>query len=112
LRREQDGGVPPGGRGPVRGAGGGRGLAMRRLMISTTGLVLLLGGCRGSISESPPVHWNQNMDQQNRFEAQEENPFFGDKRAMRPHVEGTVPRGALHEDDHLWRGMKDGAFAT
>ncbi len=74
------------------------------------GLVLVVGalaGCRGSKSTKPPVHIVQNMDQQNRFEGQEENPFFADGRAMRDWPEGTVAWGALHEDDHLWRGKDE-----
>ncbi len=74
--------------------------------------VAALAGCRGSISEEPPIHWQQNMDSQNRYEAQEENTFFEDRRAMRPHVEGTVAYGTLAEDDHLHRGIADGGFAT
>lgn len=70
------------------------------------------GACRGSESAEPPVHLVLNMDQQNRFEAQEENPFFADGRAMRTWPEGTVPFGALHDDDHLWRGRDGAGFAS
>ena len=69
-------------------------------------------GCRGSISAEPPVHPNQNMDQQNRVDSQEGFAFFDDGRGMRSHVEGTVPRGSLQADSHLHRGRTaDGAFA-
>jgi mono/diheme cytochrome c family protein len=44
------------------------------------------------------------MDFQQKFEAQERNDFFADGRAMRAPVEGTVARGLLKDDDHLWRG--------
>lgn len=85
------------------------------LRASTVFLVLLtgtaLGACQGGVSEKPPVHWNQNMDQQHRFEAQEENPYFEDGRAMRPRIEGTVAWGHLDADDHIYRGTVDGAFA-
>lgn len=60
-------------------------------------LVLLVAtplvGCRGNKSPDPPVHLNQNMDFQQKFEAQEENPWFTNGRAMRGPVPGTVSRG-------------------
>ncbi|RMG98030.1 MAG: cytochrome c [Deltaproteobacteria bacterium] len=61
-------------------------------------------GCRGIPSEKPPIHLQQNMDFQQRFDPQEPNPMFEDGRAMRLPPEGTVPVGWLMEDDHLWRG--------
>jgi hypothetical protein len=69
-------------------------------------IAVVLAGCRGDISSKPPVHLNQNMDFQNRFEMQEENPFFADHRAMRPYVEGTVALDGLHEDEHLYTGKE------
>lgn len=79
----------------------------RRLLAGVLGLV----ACRGGSSSEPPVHLNLNMDQQHYFEAQEENPFFEDGRAMRPQVPGTVARDQLHDDDHLYRGRIGGAYA-
>jgi len=76
--------------------------------------LLVLGGtgCRGNNSEEPPVHIIQNMDFQMKGEAQERNDFFADGRVMRPPVDGTVARGHLREDDHLWRGrLPNGALA-
>ncbi len=71
-----------------------------------------LGACRGMPSEKPPVHLQQNMDFQQRFDPQEENPMFEDGRAMRLPPEGTVPVGWLQEDDHLYRGRGiDGRLA-
>ncbi len=66
--------------------------------------VVLLAGCRGAISEKPPVHVNMNMDNQPRFDPQEANPFFADGRAMRPPVPGTVARGMLKEDTRFYLG--------
>lgn len=63
-----------------------------------------LTGCQGSLSEKPPVHLNQNMDFQERFDAQESNAFFADNRAMREPVKGTVARGLLKDDTALWTG--------
>ena len=39
-------------------------------------LVVLVVGCQGMPSEKPPVHPNQNMDNQERFGSQDANPFF------------------------------------
>lgn len=72
-----------------------------------SGLIALMGlACQGDISSQPPVHLNQNMDFQARFEAQEANPFFADGRGMRDYVPGTVAVGALKTDDHLYRGQR------
>lgn len=70
-----------------------------------------LGGCRGNKSAAPPVHLVSNMDFQQKYSAQEPNPWFHDGSAARERVEGTVPRtqtGAggedlLRADDHLYR---------
>lgn len=71
-----------------------------------------LAGCRGSASPLPPVHPNQNMDQQNRVDPQEHNPLLPGGTAMQRRVEGTVAWGHLEADDHLYRGRVDGAFAN
>ena len=63
-----------------------------------------LGGCRGTYSEEAPFHPNWNMDDQNRYEAQEDNLDFADGMAMRKPVEGTVAQGQLKTDVHLWQG--------
>lgn len=87
-----------------------------RAAVRTLGLLVVatatLAGCRGTRSEEPPVHLNQNMDFQEHGEPQEENPFFADKRWMRKPVEGTVAVGLLKDDDHLYRGRNlDGTLA-
>lgn len=74
--------------------------------------VALWGGCRGDLSADPPVHLNPNMDKQERYLPQEENPHFRDRRAMRPQVPGTVAVGELDADEHLHRGRVDGKPAT
>lgn len=73
----------------------------------------LWAGCRGTLSDRPPIHLNQNMDAQEKFDAQEANPFFADGRAARPPVPGTVARGFLQEDPIFYRGRTaDGAYTT
>ena len=38
--------------------------------------------------------------------------MFADGRAMRLPVEGTVARGELRQDDHFYRGIVNGTWAT
>lgn len=59
-------------------------------------LVSVFAGCR------------QDMHDQPRYEPLEANPFFADQRASRPQVAGTVARGQLREDEHLYTGMVNG----
>ena len=82
---------------------------MYRLLFSVL-LIALLGvstGCRGQLSEEPPVHPNLNMDYAQHFEAQEYNTFFADEQAMRPPVPGTVARGLLKEDSRFYLGRTE-----
>jgi mono/diheme cytochrome c family protein len=84
---------------------------MKKVLLALALMSLAVMGCRGAVSAEPPFHPQTNMDQQNRYDPQEPNAFFEDNRSARPHVEGTVPRGSLHEDDHLWRGKKGAEYA-
>lgn len=70
-------------------------------------LIALMGACGGQPSEKTPIHTQYNMHWQNRFNAQEENPFFEDRRAMRTPVEGTVARGKLENDLAYFQGIND-----
>jgi mono/diheme cytochrome c family protein len=54
----------------------------------------------------------QDMHDQPRYEPLEASSFFADGRASRPLVEGTVPRGHLHEDDFLYRGKEGAEWAS
>lgn len=85
---------------------------MRRLVtVSVLVGALLLGGCRGMESDRPPIHPNLNMDMQNRFDPQEENPLFADNAAMRTPPRGTVARGLLGEDTRYHEGRnEDGEY--
>lgn len=71
------------------------------------GAALLITSCRGQLSEKPPVHPQQNMYFQDRYNAQQENTFFEDGRSMREPVEGTVARGLLKEDIAYYEGIDD-----
>lgn len=72
--------------------------------VSMLALTLVLGlssGCK----------LRKKMYDQPRYDEYEASAFFPDGMASRPLVEGTVPRGWLREDDHLYRGRIDGEFA-
>ena len=60
---------------------------------------LLVGGCR------------QDMHDQPRYEPLEAAAFFEDGRSARPLVPGTVARGHLRQDEHLYTGKSGGALA-
>lgn len=67
-------------------------------------MVVVLSGCRGTITERRPIHISPNMDHQEKFQAQERNDMFDDHRAMRPVVAGTVARGFLRDDTRFYAG--------
>jgi mono/diheme cytochrome c family protein len=54
----------------------------------------------------------QDMHDQPKAKPQSKSGFFADGRTGRLPVEGTVARGELREDDHLFRGKVNGVFAT
>ena len=70
---------------------------------------------RVSKSSQPRIHIIQDMDNQERFKAQQPAPVFADGRAMRPAIPGTIARGdewALGLDPHYFDGRVDGDWAT
>lgn len=72
------------------------GRVLPRLCRAAVVLVAALGafGCRGQISDKPPLHPVLDMDFQDKFKAQMESDFAGweDGRAMRTPPPGTVRR--------------------
>jgi len=66
---------------------------------------------RFSKSREPRVHAIGDMDWQPKYKAQRQNPFFGDSRAQREDVPGTVAVGELRDDEHFYEGKVDGAYA-
>jgi len=50
----------------------------------------------------------QDMHDQPKYESLEASTFFPDGRASRPLVPGTVARGHLREDTHLYEGKVAG----
>ena len=82
------------------------------LFLTTLLSLIVLSGCRGTLSGEEPIHISPNMDHQEKFQAQEYNPLFADKRAMRPVVTGTVARGFLREDERFYEGIENGQLIT
>lgn len=81
-------------------------LGRRMIPVSVLLLVaLIIVGCQGRPSSREPIHLNPNMDDQEKFEAYERNPLFGDDAAMRTPPLGTVARGALILDSIYQTGF-------
>ncbi len=80
-------------------------LALKLLALLLVTVVMM--SCRGQKSENPPIRLHFNMNFQERFNAQQENPFFEDGMAMRMPVEGTVARGNLQHNTVLFAGLDE-----
>ncbi len=63
-------------------------------------LAVVVGGCR------------QDMHDQPRYKPLAKSDFFEDKRASRASIEGTVARGQLRDDEHLYTGKVGKELAT
>jgi mono/diheme cytochrome c family protein len=70
-------------------------------MLLTLAPLLFAAGC-----------WRENMGSQPKAKPMQESVFFADGTTARPLVEGTVPRGDLELDSHLYRGFAEGKPAT
>jgi mono/diheme cytochrome c family protein len=71
----------------------------RSRMAGLRGLWLWLAICAAGV-----VGCTQEMAEQPRYDPLEPSAFFTDGRSARPLVEGTVPRGYLRLDEHLYGG--------
>ena len=67
---------------------------------------------RATKSDQPHLHVFPDMDFQPKAKAQQKSDLFPDDRASRAPIDGTVARGELKADDHFFRGIDDGAWAT
>ncbi|MBD3257074.1 c-type cytochrome [candidate division GN15 bacterium] len=75
------------------------------VLLASLGLVLIAGCAQERPSKRPPIHLQQNMDDQPRYNPQAESPFFDNNATMRLPVEGTVARGSLREDGAYFFGL-------
>lgn len=93
-------------------------MTKRRLLILTLAIpALAIGACRGERSDAPPREFFPGMDDQQRWDPQEETDFYADHRVAREPVAGTVPFGwwahasdegrsqFLAESDTVYRGV-------
>lgn len=72
----------------------------------------MIAKARATHSEEPRVHVLSDMDFQPKAAAQNASVIFADGRASRMPVAGTVARGNLELDDHYYRGIADGQWAS
>ncbi|HEY5740928.1 MAG TPA: hypothetical protein VIS99_00185, partial [Terrimicrobiaceae bacterium] len=56
-------------------------------------VVIAMAGFRGHKFHEPPIEIFPDMDRQSKVKAQTPSEFYGDGRAARPPVAGTVPLG-------------------
>jgi mono/diheme cytochrome c family protein len=74
--------------------------------------VALIARARATKSDLPRIHPIRDMAKQPKFKAQDVNPLFADRRAMRPVVPGVLAQNDLRTDEHLYRGIVNGQWAT
>ncbi len=68
--------------------------------------------CVALLSVVAAAGCRQDMHDQPRVKPMARSDFFDDKRAARPLVDGTVARGQLRDDDHLYTGRIGKELAT
>lgn len=61
-------------------------------------------GCRGGVSEDPPIHLVPDMDSQQHRRPQSISSVFADHRAARPIDANAVARGKLRVDHAKYEG--------
>jgi len=69
------------------------------------GVAALVGGCRGGVSEDPPINLVPDMDNQAKRLPQSISSVFADKRAMRRPQEHTIARNHLKQGDDSEKGV-------
>ncbi len=86
-----------------------RRLTLAATLVGALALVPLACIARARVTDAlqPRLHVFFDMDNQGKFKAQQANPLFADRRAMRPPVAGTIPRGALAVDERSLSGVDE-----
>lgn len=87
-------------------------LVLAILMAASLIPLACIARARSVHSSRPRVHLINHMDAQSSYRDQEPNDLFADRRSQRPPVPGTVADGQLAADDHLYRGIAGGDWAT
>lgn len=67
--------------------------------------IVAISGCRGQVSEDPPILLERNMYDSERYNPQSYSQFFPDHRTMRTPVEGTVARDRYEDDPETATGL-------
>ena len=75
-----------------------------RLLVLTLAILVTLTGCAGP-QRVPPIEVWPDMKRDGKYKPQAESELFGDHRASRVPVKGTVARGFLNLDDTLLTGI-------
>jgi mono/diheme cytochrome c family protein len=91
-----------------------KGIVYTAAILATLALIppVIIARARAVKSTSPRIHVIPDMDNQPKYKPQQRSPLFADHRTMRLPIEGTIARGELRDDDHLYRGKIDGEWAT
>ncbi len=77
-----------------------------RTSILLLAVTISLGvGCRGQVSDSPPILVERNMFDQEKYDPEAYSKFFADHGAMRPIVEGTVAQEGFEDDLSIETGL-------
>jgi mono/diheme cytochrome c family protein len=94
--------------------------AARVLTALALGAAVALAGCRGDRSDDPPRRFFPSLDEQQKWDPQEETTMFADGRVSRQPAAGTVPFGwtdlpddprreeFLREDPNVYLGVGAG----
>jgi mono/diheme cytochrome c family protein len=90
----------------------GRQLTTLLALAATGSALAFAGGCRGDRTDAPPRQFFPDMDDQPKFKAQQQTPFFEDGRTQRMPVDRTVAFGSRSElpgqvADSDWSEMID-----
>ncbi len=90
-----------------------RGLIYALVVITVASLVPfgLIARARASTMRKTRIHIIPDMDSQTKYKTQSMLSFFGNARAMRPQVPGTIAVGQADLDDHFYRGKVNGSWA-
>lgn len=80
---------------------------IRNILLFIVSMMLVLGCKQGAVSEKPPIHFNPNMDSQERYDAQAASKFFADGMVNRMPVKGTVALSEGYEDTEFYFGKTE-----
>lgn len=93
---------------------------MKRFVVLTALVLIVLSWIplvviaysRTAHSRKAPLHVFLDMDDQPKYKSQRLNPLFADRREQRPQVAGTVARGQMRGDAHLYEGAVGGEWVA